>query len=92
MVIIWDEQKNIRLKSDRGICFEDVKAAWENGQVLEDAENPVRPGQRILVVRIKGYVCVAPYVTDGQNMFLKTLYQSRKYSEKFGEPDGKTEP
>jgi hypothetical protein len=68
-----------------------VKSAWESGQVLDDVENPVRPRQRMLIVRINGYVCVAPYVTDGKTVFLKTLYQSRKYNEVYGGTDGKAE-
>jgi uncharacterized DUF497 family protein len=77
----WDEAKNQRLKTERKLCFEDVQNAIEQGRVLDDKPHPdsvKRPNQRLLVVEINDYVCLVPYVTDGDTMFLKTIYPSRK--------------
>jgi len=40
----------------------------------------VRPGQRVLLVRHGGYVWAVPYVLNGDEVFLKTLFPSRKYT------------
>ena len=84
-VIEWDDDKNRRLQSERGIGFEDVLEAIESGRVLADEAhpNPESYGhQRILVVEIDGYACVVPYVQHGNKRFLKTIYRSRVYQKK----------
>ena len=79
--ISWNEEKNRILKVERGISFEEVVAAIENGRVLDDVEHPDagRSHQRILVVDIDGYACGVPYVRDGEVMFLKTIYRNRNF-------------
>ena len=84
--IEWDDDKNRRLQSERGIGFEDVLEAIESGRILADEAhpNPESYGhQRILVVEIDGYACVVPYVQEGNKRFLKTIYRSRVYQEKY---------
>ena len=80
----WDESKNEWLKAHRGISFEAVAAAIEDGRQLKDTEhsNAKRKHQRILVVEIDGYVCIVPYVRDGATVFWKTIYRSRKLNKK----------
>ena len=82
----WNDEKNRQLKAERGLSFEDVVAAIENGRVLADIDHPQagRLGhQRILVVDIAGYACVVPYIEDGQQVFLKTVFQSRAMQKKY---------
>ena len=70
----WDESKNEWLKAHRGISFEAVAAAIEDGRLLEDIEHPSpkRKHQRILVVEIDGYVCCS--LRKGRDdSFLKTF-------------------
>lgn len=79
--LAWSDSKNERLKNERGLCFEDVEAAIEQGRLIDDYAHPNAskyPNQRILAVEIDGYICLAPYVRDGEVSFLKTIYQSRK--------------
>ena len=79
--LAWSEIKNEHLKRERGLCFEDIAAAVEQGRIIDDYAHPNAlkyPNQRILAVEIDGYVCLAPYVRDGEVCFLKTVYQSRK--------------
>lgn len=77
----WNQEKNQHLKQERGLCFEDVEHAIEQGRVLDDLPHPNSeryPHQRLLIVEIDGYACVVPYVTDGETRFLKTIYRSRQ--------------
>ncbi|MEM6405550.1 MAG: DUF4258 domain-containing protein [Pseudomonadota bacterium] len=83
--IVWDEAKAAAIKANhaRNIIFERCVIAIENGDILDDRENPVRDGQRILVLEIDDYAYVIPYVEDQENIYLKTVYPSRKYTRKF---------
>jgi hypothetical protein len=84
--ISWSEEKNLQLKIERKLSFEEVAAAIENGSVLDDIAHPyaLRKGsQRLLLVEINGYVCVVPYVREGTRMFLKPIYRSRAMQKKF---------
>lgn len=77
----WSPEKNAQLMADRELCFEAVVVAIEAGELLDVLEHPSQaryPGQRILVVRIKGYVHLVPYVDAGDHLFLKTIIPSRK--------------
>jgi hypothetical protein len=77
----WSEGKNAELRAERGLSFEAVENAIEDGQLLDDISHPNPnkfPGQRMLIVRIGDQVCVVPYVVDGEVRFLKTIYPSRK--------------
>ena len=82
--VVWDESKNEWLKAHRGLSFEAVLAAIEDGGQLEDTEHPgaKRKHQRILVVALEGYACVVPYVRDGSTVFWKTIYRSRDLNKK----------
>jgi len=86
LLIEWNEAKNTLLKQERGVCFEDVLQAIEDGKVLEDAVHPNHEKyghQRILVVEIRGYACVVPYVIDGNKQFFKTVFKSRFYQKRY---------
>ena len=82
----WDPEKSAALLLQRGLCFEDVVAAAEDGRVLADiphhnAEHFAH--QRILVVEIAGYACGVPYVLEGEVRFLKTIYPSRALTRRY---------
>jgi hypothetical protein len=84
--LAWSEEKNLRLQAARGLSFEAVREAIEQGRVLDELvhPNPERFGhQRILVVEIDGYACAVPYVIDGDTWFLKTIYRSRALQRKY---------
>jgi uncharacterized DUF497 family protein len=84
--IQWSEEKNRKLKAERGLAFEDVIAAIENGRLLADIEHyqaARKDRQRILVVGIGGYACAVPYVADGRKVFLKTIFRSRALMTKY---------
>ena len=85
LVIRFSEDKNELLKSTRGIGFEEVLELIQNGSILDDLEHPAlaRSSQRIYLVKIKKHVYAVPYVINlkKQEIFLKTVYPSRKYTK-----------
>lgn len=53
----------------------------EEGRVLDDIPNPIRPGQRLMVLRIEDYAYVVPYIEEPDGgLFLKTVFPSRKHT------------
>jgi hypothetical protein len=92
--INWSPEKNRELKDNlnRSVCFEDVVAEIEDGGLLDDIENvnsEKYPHQRVFVVLFNGYVYGVPYVSNDDEIFLKTVYPSRKLTLKYiGEDHG----
>jgi uncharacterized DUF497 family protein len=84
--ILWDLAKNEQLKTNRGVSFEAVFAAIDRGDLLDDYihPNPIKyPNQRVLVVKIREYAYLVPYVESEQEMFLKTIIPSRKATKQY---------
>jgi uncharacterized DUF497 family protein len=82
----WNEEKNSKLKLDRGIGFEDILTAIDEGGVLDDIHhpNPIRyRSQRMLVVLCRNYVYLVPYVEDETKIFMKTIIPSRKATKHY---------
>lgn len=81
MEFFWNEDKNRSLKEDRGISFDEIVRIVESGGLVSDVPHPDRakyPGQRVMYVDVSGYIYIVPYVQDGEKLFLKTIYPSRK--------------
>lgn len=82
----WDGKKNIWLQTYRGVSFEDAILRIERGEVLDVVDHPNRQrygGQRILVLEIKGYAYLVPFVERKEEVFLKTIIPSRKATRKY---------
>jgi uncharacterized DUF497 family protein len=82
----WDDDKNAKLRKERGIGFEEVVFHIERGDLLDvlDHPNPERyTGQRIFVVRRDDYVYLVPFVEDDETVFLKTIIPSRKATKQY---------
>ena len=81
----WDADKAETLRNDdsRGnVGFEDCVIAIEDGRILDDLPHP-SPGythQRLLVLSINNYAYVVPYVENDEEIFLKTVFPSWKYT------------
>ena len=78
----WSTEKNKQLTEQRGISFEGIVSAIEQGGLLDVLEHPNQdryPGQSIYVVEVDEYAHLVPFVTqtDGTR-FLKTVIPSRK--------------
>lgn len=82
----WDAEKNELLKSERGVCFEDVVDALESEAVFDTYPHPNQnkyPSQRIFVVNIRDYAYLVPSVEDEVKIFFKTIIPSRKATKKY---------
>jgi len=81
----WNEDKNVQLKHERGVSFENVVAAVTEGRVFEVRNHPNQeryPNQNIYIVQIESYVYIVPYVSTDYGAFLKTIIPSRKETKK----------
>ncbi len=80
----WNEDKNELLKHTRDVSFEMVQIEVECGRYTEPIVNPAHPdNQFIIVVSIKGYPHVVPFVKEDNNTwFLKTIIPNRKFKGK----------
>jgi uncharacterized DUF497 family protein len=77
----WSSEKNRQLKSERGVSFEQMVVAIDDGGLLDILEhpNPAKyPKQKVLVVRSDGYAYLVPFVEARDHVFLKTIIPSRK--------------
>ena len=82
----WDNAKNIILKNERGVSFEDILYYIESGKVLAIVEHPNQeryPGQNMYVIDKNNYAYLVPYVESGDKIFLKTIIPSRKATKKY---------
>ena len=86
----YSPKKNLQLKQIRGICFEDVALAIEEGRILDVIEHPnveKYPNQKIYVVNINNYVYLVPFVKQREIVFLKTIFPSRKLTKRYLQKD-----
>ncbi len=78
----WNLEKNQRLVEQRGISFERVVSAIEQGGLVDVLEHPNQEryrGQMIYVVDVEEYLYLVPFVTDADGTrFLKSIIPSRK--------------
>jgi len=87
-VIRYSLEKNRLLKEQKDVSFEDVLLSIENGNLLDDIEHPNKekyPNQNIFIilVKIKEYVYLVPYIEDETSIFLKTIISSRQMNKKY---------
>jgi hypothetical protein len=75
----WNLLKSERLKKTRGASFEELIQS----KLIAVKRHPSKRQQRIMLFEHKGYMWVVPYVTSGNEIFLKTLYPSRKYTKHY---------
>ena len=83
---VWNEEKNQRLKSERGVSFEEIIVHIAIGDVLDIVEhsNPEKyKGQRIFIVKMRDYAWLVPFVESEDEIFLKTIIPSRKATRKY---------
>ena len=81
-------EKNEILKKEQNISFEDVILSIENGYLLDDIEHPNKEKYQnqnifIILVQIKNYVYLVPYVEEEDYIFLKTIIPSGQMNKKY---------
>ena len=82
----WDKKKNEVLKKEKNISFEEVILNIEMGNLLDVLihPNPKKyPNQKIFVVKMKNYTYCVPFVENENEVFLKTIFPSRKLHKKY---------
>lgn len=82
----WNPDKNAQLIQERGLSFEQITIAVENGDLLQVVQHPNAekyPRQRVMVVGIDGYAYLVPFVEEADYLFLKTIIPSRKATRDF---------
>jgi uncharacterized DUF497 family protein len=86
MLFRWDDEKNAQLKKERNVSFEQVLVAIESDNLVDILEHPDKekhPNQVLLLVSINDYVYAVPTVIGEGDFFLKTIYPSRKYTDRY---------
>ena len=83
----WDQEKSEWLKRHRGTSLRQIAEAISEGGYLGIESHPTRINQKLFVIRLDGYVWAVPYVVeaDGETIFLKTAYPSRKFNRLYGD-------
>ena len=88
MRFLWDLDKNNLLKKHRNISFEQIVFSIENKQIVDVMENPNQEkysGQVFIMAEVDNYIYVVPAsISDsGEECYLRTIYPSRKYTNKY---------
>lgn len=79
----WSLEKNEILRKSRGITFERIVVAIEEGKAVDLLEHPDPERfshQRYILVDIDNYIWVVPAIINRNRAFLKTAFPSRKYT------------
>jgi len=90
----WNSDKNERLKTGRGISFEEIVLAIEEDGLKDVLVHPNQrryPGQVVLVVAYRGYAFLVPSVEESSHYFLKTIIPSRKATRDYLGTEGTDE-
>ena len=86
MIFNWDNEKNERQKKARGVSFEQIVFLIENDCILDILEHPNKKlysDQRVYIINIDDYAYVVPYEDKGEERILKTIFPSRKFTQKY---------
>ncbi len=75
----WNDEKNIQLKQERDVSFEEIVYLIDDGHLVTILKHPKRKNQIILVVEKDEYCFNIPCIFENDSsIFLKTIYPSRK--------------
>ena len=89
----WSDAKNLQLKRERKISFEEIVFAIEHGGLMDVVPHPnpgKYPNQSVYVININNYIYLVPFIKDDTGArFLKTIIPSRKATQRYME-DKKT--
>jgi len=86
VVFDWDNDKNEQLKRERGISFEQIVLLILNDRILDILEHPNKmkySDQKLYVIDVDDYAYVVSFEDRKGVRFLKTIFPSRKYTQKY---------
>jgi hypothetical protein len=76
----WNDAKNLQLKQERGISFEEIVFVIEHGGLMDVIPHP-NPEK---YPNINDYIYLVPFVKDESGArFLKTIIPSRKATKSY---------
>ncbi len=84
MRVEWNNEKNEKLKEERGLCFEDVERLIVDDKLLDIKPHfnvEKYPEQKIMIVKLNGYVHYVPFIIKDDLLFLKSIIPSRKLNK-----------
>jgi uncharacterized DUF497 family protein len=90
-VIKWDPFKNLELILKRGVAFEEIAEIIMTEDYIDILMHPKKDNQYIFIVEIKNYIWAVPFVLEGETIFLKTAFPSRKFHKIYKREDQKDE-
>jgi len=82
----WNIEKNLKLKQERKISFEEIVFYINNGNLIDIIDNPNQTkygNQKSFVLNIKDYIYHVPFVENDSEIFFKTIIPSRKLTKKY---------
>lgn len=82
----WSDEKNEKLKSERGISFEEITFYIANNFVLDIVPHPnphKYPSQKMFIINIDDYAYLVPFIEREEIIYLKTIIPSRKATKKY---------
>ncbi|MGE4351666.1 MAG: toxin [Bdellovibrionales bacterium] len=81
----FDPNKSAWLRRERGLGFEEIIHLFGKDEGLIDVYPHPSPNyhhQFICELVVEGYVYIVPFIVDGDKVFLKTLFPSRKATKR----------
>ena len=81
-----NKDKNQQLQQERGISFDNIIQAIEQGNLLDVIKhyNPDKyPNQKIFIVKMDDYAYLVLFMENDLEIFLKTIIPSRKMTKKY---------
>ena len=75
----WDPAKSEWLKETRGLSFEEII----KDRVITIKHHPTYAHQRLMLIEHEAYIWVVPFVESETEIFLKTLFRSRKWTRAY---------
>lgn len=85
-IVRWSSEKNDLLIKERWISFEDIIIAvtqWAFYKIESHLNKENYPNQLILYVHLNNYIYAVPFVESENEIFLKTIFKSRKDNKRF---------
>jgi uncharacterized DUF497 family protein len=83
----FDPAKNLKLKQERGVSFEEIVIAIQEGHVLDVIDHysdDKYKHQKMYIIEIENYVYLVPFTVQSDNkVFLKTIFPSRKFTKQY---------
>jgi hypothetical protein len=82
----YNQEKNLKLKKERGISFDEIISLIEDGFLIDVMNHPNQeeyPNQKIYLIDLDGYIWLTPFIQTDTEIFLKTAFPSRKYTKEY---------